>query len=209
MKPGEIEAKSMEIISHTLKEQNLDSLLTPETAPLIKRAIHTTADFDFARILTFQHNAVQAGLDALSAGATIVSDTNMIKAGISKPATQALGCDVVCYMADKDVAAEAKERGVTRAFVSMEHALREHPGAVFAIGNAPTALISLYEQICAGAPAPALIIAVPVGFVNVVESKELIASLDVPAIIARGNKGGSPVAVSLANALLYQLYERA
>lgn len=208
MKPHDIEAQSMRIIERELKEQGLWDGLEPQTVPLVMRAIHTTADFDYAQNLVFQHEAVRAGLKALHAGATIVSDTNMIAAGVSKPATAALGCDVVCYMADKDVANEARERGVTRATVSMERALREHPGAVFAVGNAPTALMALHEGIVSGAPKPALIIAVPVGFVNVVESKELILALDVPSIVAKGRKGGSTVAVSLLNALLYELYHR-
>ena len=143
-----------------------------------------------------------------AAGATVVTDTNMALAGISKPALQKLGGRALCLMADADVAREAKARGVTRATVSMEHAAKLDGPLIFAIGNAPTALIRLHELIGEGAVKPALVIGVPVGFVNVVESKELFLGGDTPYIIARGRKGGSNVAAAIVNALLYQIVRR-
>ena len=144
-------------------------------------------------------------LEALRGGCDIVTDTQMAKAGINKTILARLGGQVHCFMSDPEVAAEAKERGVTRAVVSMERAAKLDKPCIFAIGNAPTALISLHDQIQAGDLHPALIIGVPVGFVNVVESKEMILPLDVPYIVARGRKGGSNVAAAICNALLYQI----
>ena len=201
MKPGEIEKRSFEIITELLGDTKLD----PVQAPVIKRVIHTTADFSYVENLVFSDHAVEKGLEALKNGCDIVTDTQMAKAGINKTILARLGGQVHCFMSDPEVAAEAKERGVTRAVVSMEHAARLEKPCIFAIGNAPTALISLQEQILAGKLNPALIIGVPVGFVNVVESKEMILPLDVPYIVARGRKGGSNVAAAFCNALLYQI----
>ena len=201
MKPGEIEKRSFEIITELLGDTKLD----PVQAPVIKRVIHTTADFSYVENLVFSDHAVEKGLEALKNGCDIVTDTQMAKAGINKTILARLGGQVHCFMSDPEVAAEAKERGVTRAVVSMEHAARLEKPCIFAIGNAPTALISLQEQILAGKLNSALIIGVPVGFVNVVESKEMILPLDVPYIVARGRKGGSNVAAAICNALLYQI----
>ena len=201
MKPGEIEKRSFEIITELLGDTKLD----PVQAPVIKRVIHTTADFSYVENLVFSDHAVEKGLEALKNGCDIVTDTQMAKAGINKTILARLGGQVHCFMSDPEVAAEAKERGVTRAVVSMEHAARLEKPCIFAIGNAPTALISLQEQILSGKLNPALIIGVPVGFVNVVESKEMILPLDVPYIVARGRKGGSNVAAAICNALLYQI----
>ena len=201
MKPGEIEKRSFEIITELLGDTKLD----PVQAPVIKRVIHTTADFSYVGNLVFSDHAVEKGLEALKNGCDIVTDTQMAKAGINKTILARLGGQVHCFMSDPEVAAEAKERGITRAVVSMEHAARLEKPCIFAIGNAPTALISLQEQILAGKLNPALIIGVPVGFVNVVESKEMILPLDVPYIVARGRKGGSNVAAAICNALLYQI----
>ena len=201
MKPGEIEKRSFEIITELLGDTKLD----PVQAPVIKRVIHTTADFSYVENLVFSGHAVEKGLEALKNGCDIVTDTQMAKAGINKTILARLGGQVHCFMSDPEVAAEAKERGITRAVVSMEHAARLEKPCIFAIGNAPTALISLQEQILAGKLNPALIIGVPVGFVNVVESKEMILPLDVPYIVARGRKGGSNVAAAICNALLYQI----
>ena len=201
MKPGEIEKRSFEIITELLGDTKLD----PVQAPVIKRVIHTTADFSYVENLVFSDHAVEKGLEALKNGCDIVTDTQMAKAGINKTILARLGGQVHCFMSDPEVAAEAKERGITRAVVSMEHAARLEKPCFFAIGNAPTALISLQEQILAGKLNPALIIGVPVGFVNVVESKEMILPLDVPYIVARGRKGGSNVAAAICNALLYQI----
>ncbi len=201
--PAEIERESMRIIDRELAERGI--ALPPEHAAIVKRVIHTTADFDYARAIRFTDKAASGGVAALR-GHVIVTDTNMARAGISKAAAKKLGCEICCYMAEETVAAEAKERGVTRAAVSMERALAEHPNAVFAIGNAPTALLKLSERIEAGAR-PALVIGVPVGFVNVTESKEqafaVCERLGVPAVVAMGRKGGSNVAAAICNALLY------
>ena len=170
IKPMEIEARSFEIITQILGDRVLD----PENELVIKRAIHTTADFDYADNLVFSEHAVKTGIEALRAGCDIVTDTQMAKAGINKTILASLGGEVHCFMSDADVAAEAKTRGVTRAFVSMEKAARLQKPCIFAIGNAPTALAALEELMEADALHPALIIGVPVGFVNVVESKELI-----------------------------------
>ena len=173
---------------------------------MVKRVIHTTADFDYAQSLCFTPDAVARGVAALRQGVSIVTDTNMAKAGVSKPSLAKLGGTVACFMADGDVARAAQENGTTRADAAMEKAAREYPGAVLAVGNAPTALLRL-EALIADGLRPALVVAVPVGFVNVVESKERIfaacRAADVPAIAAMGRKGGSNVAAAICNALLY------
>ena len=199
--PKDIEKRSFEIITELLGSRRLD----PENEPVIKRVIHTTADFDFADSLIFSPHAVEQGLRALRAGCDIVTDTQMAKAGISKPALEKLGGRVHCFMSDADVAQEAQKRGLTRAAVSMERAAALQNPSIFAVGNAPTALLRLRELIDDGRVAPALVIGVPVGFVNVIESKEQILSASVPHIVARGRKGGSAVAAAICNALLYQL----
>lgn len=199
MRPEEIERESMRIIA---------SEMGPWTGPeenlaVVKRVVHTTADFDFVKNLRFSDGAVANARRALAAGATVVTDTNMAAAGINKISASRFGVEVVCRMADPEVRAAAQERGVTRAVVSMEIAAEKTPEAVFAIGNAPTALIRLCELIKEGRAKPALVIGVPVGFVNVVESKELLTRTDVPYIAAMGRKGGSTVASAIVNALLY------
>ena len=204
MKPADIEKRSFAIITEELGGRTF-----PEgVAEVVKRVIHTSADFDYADNLCFSPDAVEQAKAALEAGATIVTDTNMALAGISKGTLAQLGGRAVCLMADEAVAREAKERGVTRATVSMEHAAKLDGPLIFAIGNAPTALIRLHELIEEGAVSPALVIGVPVGFVNVVESKELFLGGDTPYIIARGRKGGSNVAAAIVNALLYQIIKR-
>lgn len=198
--PAEIETRSMEIISEELGRE-----LDPELAPVIKRVIHTSADFDYADNLVFSPGAVKHGVDAMRSGCTIVTDTQMALAGINKRVLGRFGGEVLNFVADPEVAAEAKRRGVTRATVSMERAAALGRPLVFAVGNSPTALVSICELLKAGKlEKPALIIGVPVGFVNVVESKELILELeDIPYIVARGRKGGSNVAAAICNALLY------
>lgn len=202
-KPMEIENRSMEIIQAELGETSLPE---PELC-VLRRVIHTTADFDYAKNLFFSPHAVERALDALRNGAHIVTDTNMALAGINKTSLHHLGGEAHCFMADPDVAAEAKARGVTRAVVSMEHACRLDVPLIFAVGNAPTALVRLDQLIEEKQIKPKLIIGVPVGFVNVVEAKEqILAQQEVPCIVARGRKGGSNVAAAVCNALLYQLY---
>lgn len=198
--PAEIERRSFEII-----EEELGRELDPVQKPIIKRVIHTTADFSYADTLCFSDGAVEAGLAALREGCDIVTDTNMGKSGINKTRLAQYGGEVHCFMADDDVAKEAKSRGTTRAVISMEKSATLGKDMIYAIGNAPTALIRLYELIAEGKIHPKIIIGVPVGFVNVVEAKELIMTADVPYIVARGRKGGSNVAAAICNALLYQL----
>ena len=206
--PADIERTSISIITRELDEQGLTP--PPETAAVVKRVIHTTADFDYAKNLRFTPGAVQAAVRALQRGAVIVTDTNMALAGISRPGLAKLGCEAVCYMADPAVAEAAKQAGTTRAVAAMHRAAREHPGAILAVGNAPTALLTIAEEIEAGLR-PALVIGVPVGFVNVVESKETLFAIceqhGVPAIAAMGRKGGSNVAAAICNALVYSAAE--
>ena len=202
--PKDIERRSFEIITEELG----DTQLIPGTEPIVKRCIHTSADFDYAKNLIFSKGAVQKALDAIRQGASIVTDTQMGKSGINKKRLAKYGGEVFCFMSDEDVAAQAKTNGTTRAVASMEKAAKLNKKLIYAIGNAPTALIHLYEQVEKGIIDPELIIGVPVGFVNVVQSKELILKLqDTPYIIARGRKGGSNIAACICNALIYMLDE--
>ena len=201
--PADIERRSFEIIGEELARLGTPDF-DPQTELVVKRVIHTTADFDYARTLHFSPRAVSCGIEALASGATIVSDTTMVAAGINKRVLSSFGGTVRTFIADPDVAQEARERGVTRSAVSMERATQLEGPLVFAIGNAPTALVRLCELLHQGALCqPALVIGVPVGFVNVVESKELVLEAGVEHIVARGRKGGSNVAASIVNALLY------
>ena len=202
--PKDIERRSFEIITEELG----DTQLIPGTEPIVKRCIHTSADFDYAKNLVFSKDAVQKALDAIRQGASIVTDTQMGKSGINKKRLAKYGGEVFCFMSDEDVAAQARANGTTRAVASMEKAAKLNKKLIYAIGNAPTALIHLYEQVEKGIIDPELIIGVPVGFVNVVQSKELILKLeDTPYIIARGRKGGSNIAACICNALIYMLDE--
>lgn len=203
VRPADIEARSFEIISAELAEKGV--VLDPENELVVKRAIHTSADFDYADNLVFSPHAVSLGIEALKGGCSVVTDTMMAASGINKRVLGKFGGEVLNYIADPEVAAEAKERGLTRSAVCMERAAALGKPLVYAVGNAPTALVRLYEMLQAGEMPcpPALVIGVPVGFVNVVESKELICELDVPHIVARGRKGGSNVAAAIVNALLY------
>lgn len=202
VEPHNIEMRSFEII----QEEMGDIKLEKEIEPIVKRVIHTSADFDYLTSMCFSKNAVKNAKEALKNGATIVTDTNMAYSGINKKAAAKYGVNIHCFMAEADVAAEAMERGETRATVSMERASKIQGPVIFAIGNAPTALIKLYEIIKEGIFKPELIIGVPVGFVNVVEAKELIMSLEnVEYIVAKGRKGGSNIAAAICNALLYNI----
>lgn len=201
VKPMDIEKRSFEIITELLG----DTPIAPENELVVKRVIHTSADFDYAKNLYFSTEAVKKGIEALRSGCDIVTDTQMAKAGINKTILGRLGGQVHCFMSDEDVAVEAKRRGVTRAMVSMEKAAGLEKPCIFAIGNAPTALISIKELVEAGKLHPALVVGVPVGFVNVVESKEELIATGVPCIVARGRKGGSNVAAAICNAMLYQI----
>ena len=203
VKPMEIEKRSFEIIGQELKEQG--KILQPDTELIVKRCIHTSADFDYADNLVFSSGAVEQALAAIREGADIVTDTQMAKAGINKRSLARYGGQVHCFMSDEDVAAAAKAAGTTRATASMDKAAAQGGNFIYAVGNAPTALVRLYELIREGKINPKLIIGVPVGFVNVVASKELIMETEVPWIVARGRKGGSNIAACICNALLYML----
>ena len=204
--PQEIEKRSFEIIEQELKLQGI--VLPEETAMVTKRAIHTSADFDYAQSLVFSEGVMEKAKELIQSGAHIVTDTNMAKAGINKTVLARYGGEVHCFMAEEEVAAIAKEHKTTRAAVSMEFAAKLEVPVIFAIGNAPTALVRLYEMITEEKFQPAMIIGVPVGFVNVVQSKELILHTEVPYIINRGRKGGSNVAAAICNAILYEMGER-
>ena len=202
--PGEIEKRSFEIITRELGDRILDE----EKAPLIKRVIHTSADFEYADTLCFSDDVIAKALKAIRSGASIVTDTQMGRAGINKRSLAKYGGQLYCFMSDEDVAAEAKKNGTTRAVASIDKAAAMDQPLIFAIGNAPTALIRIYELVKEGKLSPALVIGVPVGFVNVVQSKELIMETEVPYIVARGRKGGSNVAAAICNALLYMIDEK-
>ena len=204
VKPREIEERSFAIISEELGERTF----APHTELIVKRCIHTSADFDYADNLCFSQDAAVKAMEAIKRGVSVVTDTNMAKAGINKVSLGKYGGSVHCFMADADVAEAARLHGTTRASESMKKAAAMGEPFLYAIGNAPTALIRLHELIEEGIVAPALVIGVPVGFVNVVEAKELFIGGDTPYIIARGRKGGSNVAASIVNALLYQMVHR-
>ena len=199
VKPNEIEKRSMEIIT-----QELNGRTWPEPQfSIVKRCIHTSADFDYADNLCFSENAAMLGVEALRRGAVIVTDTKMAWSGINKKKLAEYGGEAYCFMSDEDVAKEAQERGCTRAAICMERGAALGKEVIFAVGNAPTALIRLYELIQEGKVDPALIIGAPVGFGNVVEAKELIMTAGVPYIVPRGRKGGSNIAATICNAMLY------
>ncbi len=201
--PADIEKRSFEIIAEELG----DIRLNPAEEPIIKRVIHTSADFDYVKNLFFSENAVEKMQEAIRNGADIVTDTQMGRSGINKKELMKYGGQVHCFMSDEDVAERAKINATTRAVASMDKAAEINKSLIFAIGNAPTALVRLYELINKGKIKPKGIIAVPVGFVNVVEAKELIMRVDCSLIVARGRKGGSNVAAAVCNGLLYSMRE--
>ena len=204
MKPMEIERRSFEII----REELGDRVLDPEYDLLIRRVIHTTADFEYADTLCFSEHAVLTAMDAIRAGCDIITDTTMAMSGINKRALAEFGGQVHCFIGDADIAAEAKSRGVTRSLVSMEKAASLNKPLIFAVGNAPTALFSICDLIRAGKLNPAMVIGVPVGFVNVVEAKEDLIRTAPNYIVARGRKGGSNVAAAIVNSILYRMVVR-
>lgn len=206
VRPQDIEKRSFAIISKELEEKGI--VLPKEQELVTKRAIHTSADFDYAKTMTYSAHAVGIAKKLIQNGADIVTDTNMALAGVNKKELAKYGGEAHCFMAEEEVAKIAKERGVTRAAVSMEKAAQIEKPVIFAIGNAPTALIELYEMMQSGKYRPAFIIGVPVGFVNVEAAKDLILKTDVPYIINRGRKGGSNIAAAICNALLYELRDK-
>ena len=201
--PQDIERESFKIIREELASKNI--VIPAENEPTVVRVVHTTADFDYVNTLTFSKGVIDKAKDAIKRGAHIVTDTNMTLAGINKSTLKQYGGETHCYMADPDIADEAKRRGVTRAYVSMERAAMLKVPLIFAIGNAPTALIRIRELVDETGFLPALIIGVPVGFVNVVEAKELIMDTDIPYIVNVGRKGGSTVAAAICNSILYNI----
>lgn len=201
MNPKEIEKRSFEIIEEKLGGKAFGG----GKDDIIKRVIHTSADFDYAENLIFSENAVENAVKALKNNVVIVTDTNMAFAGINKKILKEIGGEIYCFTSDEDVAREAERRGVTRAIVSMEKAAKIKKDVIFAIGNAPTALIRLKELIDEGKIKPKLVIGVPVGFVNVIRAKEMIINSDCDYIVSKGNKGGSSIAAAICNALLYKV----
>ena len=201
--PSEIEKRSFQIIESELNYRGIS--IPEEQKPITMRVIHTSADFEYAETMKYSEDAVETAKKLILSGADIVTDTNMAKAGINAKALEKFGGKVHCYMADKDVAEEAKVRSITRATVSMERASKLGKFVIFALGNAPTALISLYDMMKKNEYTPAFVIGVPVGFVNVVAAKELFLNSNVPYIINQGRKGGSNIAAAICNALLYEL----
>ena len=201
VQPREIETRSFEIITEELGDHKFQ----PGTELIVKRCIHTSADFEYADSLYFSEGAVEQAIEAIKNGASIVTDTQMAKAGINKKALGKFGGEVFCFMSDEDVAAKAKAEGSTRAAACMDKAAALGKPVIFAIGNAPTALVRVYELIQEKKISPYLIIGVPVGFVNVVQSKEMIMESGAPCIVAKGRKGGSNIAACICNALLYMI----
>ncbi len=195
--PAQIEAQSFAIIDHEAGDHGFDA----RHWPIVRRVIHTTADFDFARTTWFSPGAVTAGLAALRGGAKILCDTNMVLAGVNKTRLAALGASIACHVADPAVATTAREEGVTRSIVAMRQGVAEGC-SVFLVGNAPTALFELLRLRAEGLVDPALVVGVPVGFVGAVESKEALVASNLPAIACRGRKGGSAIAAAILNALM-------
>jgi len=206
LEPMEIEKRSFEIISHELSEMQIT--LPADQEMITKRVIHTSADFDYIQTLKYSKDAVAIAKRLISEGADIVTDTNMALSGINKKYLAKFGGQAHCFMADDEVALIAKEKKTTRAAVSMEFASRIDKPVIFAIGNAPTALIELYDMIEKGIYKPAFVIGVPVGFVNVEAAKEIIMETGVPYIVNVGRKGGSNIAAAICNALIYSLVDR-
>ncbi|MBQ7538714.1 MAG: precorrin-8X methylmutase [Treponema sp.] len=198
--PSDIEKTSFSIIARELEEKNIS--LPDGLAPVIMRVIHTTADFDYAQSLRFSPSVLEIIKKALRIGADIVTDTNMALAGINKKTLAKFGGQTHCFMADEDVAKEAKELNLTRAALSMRKASQIQKPLIFAIGNAPTALVELCSLMEKGFR-PVAVIGVPVGFVNVVAAKEMIMASGFPYIVNEGRKGGSTVAAAICNAILY------
>ena len=201
LNPDEIEQESMRIIQILISGKYSGRA---ENLPVIKRVIHATADFDFLESLYFSEDVINQAHDAIKSGANIITDTIMLKSGISKTFTQKFNNEIICHVNEPEIYDSAKKLNLTRAIINIERAVKDFPGAIYAIGNSPTALIKLCELINQGQANPALIIGVPVGFVNVIEAKEMLMNLtNTPRIIAQGRKGGSTVACAIMNALLY------
>jgi precorrin-8X/cobalt-precorrin-8 methylmutase len=197
MKPHEIEAKSFAIIDAEAGPHNF----APDEWKIVRRMIHTTADFEYMQMVRISNNAVAAGIKAIRNGCTVITDTNMAKTGIRKDLLAGFGSRCECLMADPRVAEQATERGVTRARVAVEKAAHVMENGIYVVGNAPTALLHLLDMINNKAANPALVVGLPVGFVNAAESKAALVETKIPYISNVGRKGGSNVAASVINAL--------
>lgn len=197
MKPHEIEAKSFAIIDAEAGPHNF----APDEWKIVRRMIHTTADFEYMQMVRISNNAVAAGINAIRNGCTVITDTNMAKTGIRKDLLAGFGSRCECLMADPRVAEQATERGVTRARVAVEKAAHMMENGIYVVGNAPTALLHLLDMINNKAANPALVVGLPVGFVNAAESKAALVETKIPYISNVGRKGGSNVAASVINAL--------
>lgn len=197
VEPQQIEKLSFEIIAGELGAHDF----TADQFPVVQRIIHASADFELGRSMVFHPEAIKAGLAAIHAGQPVIADVRMVEAGISKPRLTQYGCEVRVHISDPDVVQEARELGVTRAITAVRKACREAPGGIYAIGNAPTALLELIRLIKEGAAKPSLVIGMPVGFVSAAESKDELRRLDIPYITNIGRKGGSTVVVAALNAL--------
>lgn len=204
VRPDDIEKRSFEIIENEIAEKYGEKNLPEDIKSVVMRVIHTTADFDYLDDLVFSEGVIDIAIETLKNGAVIVTDTNMALAGINKPALKKLGCEAVCFMSDDDVAAAAGLQNITRAAASVDKAARIEGSVIYAVGNAPTALVRLCEHIEQGIFRPAFVIGVPVGFVNVVQSKKMLMDSGTPCIVSRGRKGGSTVAAAICNALSRQ-----
>lgn len=201
--PMNIEEKSFEIIGEEMGPNSFSE----RELKIVKRVIHTTADFEYKDLIYIREGAIDAALEAIKNGGTIYTDTNMALSGISKKALKSLKCKAICYVDLEEVEKEAKEKKITRSMAAVEKAAKEGVD-IFVFGNAPTALFKLKELIEEGKCNPKFIIGAPIGFVGALESKEEIEKLPIPMITIRGRKGGSSVAATILNALLYMLYER-
>ncbi len=204
LNPMGIESDSMEIISRELSHLHIPE----QYVSIVKRVIHTTADFEYAHLFEAHPNAVELAKKALHQSCRIYADTSMIVAGVSKPSLQKLGCELHCFVHDQEVVAEAKTQGITRSICGINKAAQDERFRIFVIGNAPTALVRLCELYAEGLVKPDLVIGVPVGFVGAAESKQMLKESGLPYLLIRGRKGGSTVGVAMLNALLYELIKR-
>ncbi len=198
LKPQEIETRSFEIID----EEAGKHAFSEAEWNIVRRMIHTSADFDYMKSVKFHENSIETGIQAIRSGCNIITDTNMARSGIRKMDINGYGGDVMCLIAEDDVKKESKKTGKTRAVISVEKSVALMKGGIYVVGNAPTALIRLSELINDGTIEPALVIGLPVGFVNTVESKEMLINTDFPFITNVGRKGGSNIAASVVNALI-------
>ncbi len=201
--PMDIEKRSFEIIGDEMGEHNFSD----RELNIVKRVIHTTADFEYKDLLYIREGAIDKALELLKKGTTIYTDTNMALSGINKKALKELNCKVECFVSREDVAKEAKERKITRSMAAVEKAVEEDV-KFFVFGNAPTALYRLKELIAERKADARFIVGAPIGFVGAAESKIEIEKLDLPMITIRGRKGGSSVAAAIVNSLMYMLIER-